>query len=123
MKKPAAPAMAQTGFFEEPSTPNCTGKPPVFKGTCTPRELRLIHLLLRRPSVSREAVDSEAGAANGPDLVANVRALGLGKEHLPCTRIHVIDRDGVVCRPGVYSLTEPGRKAIHRWLAQRGKAV
>lgn len=123
MKKPAAPGKAQAGFFEEADTPNCTGKPPIFKGTSNPRELRLIHLLLRRPSVSREAVDSEAGAANGPDLVANVRALGLGKEHLPCTRIHVIDRDGVVCRPGVYSLTEPGRKAIHRWLAQRGKAV
>ena len=46
-----------------------------------------------------------------------------GPVYLPCTRIRVIDRDGVVSRPGVSSLTEPGRKAIHRWLAQRGKAV
>lgn len=123
MKKPAAPGKAQAGFFEEADTPNCTGKPPVFKGTCNPRELRLIHLLLRRPSVSREAVDSEAGAANGPDLVANVRALGLGKEHLPCTRLSVVDRDGRTCHPGAYSFSAAGRKAVLRWLAQRGKAV
>lgn len=123
MKKPAAPTKAQAGFFEEPSTPNCTAKPPKFTGTSNPRELRLLALLLRRPSVSREAVDSEAGAANGPDLIARVRALGLGKEHLPCTRIHVVDRDGKVCRPGIYFLTEQGRRAVHRWLAQRAKVV
>ena len=123
MKKPAALTTAQAGFFPEADSPNSTGKAPAFKGTSNPRELRLIHLLLRRPSVAREAVDSEAGAANGPDLVARVRALGLGAEHLPCTRISVIDRDGRECKPGVYSLTAQGRRAIYRWLAQRGKAL
>lgn len=122
MKKPAQPAKAQAGFLEEVNAPNCTGKLPVFQGTDNPRELRLIHALLSRPRLSREAVDSIAGCANGPDLVRRVRALGLGKEHLPCTRIHVIDRDGVECKPGVYSLTEPGRKAIYRCLVQRGEA-
>ena len=117
MKKPAAPAMAQPGFFEEPSTQNCTGKPPVFKGTNNPRALRLLHLLLNRPSVSREAVDREAGCSNGPALVATLRELGLGETHLPCTRIKVIDRDGRACFPGVYYLSEPGRKAIIRQLS------
>lgn len=42
MKKPAAPGKAQAGFFEEADAPNCTGKPPNFKGTSNPRELRLI---------------------------------------------------------------------------------
>ena len=117
MKKPAAPGKAQTGFFEEVSTPNCTGKPPVFKGTNNPRALRLLHLLLNRPSVSREAVDREAGCSNGPALVATLRELGLGETHLPCTRIKVIDRDGRACFPGVYYLSEPGRKAIIRQLS------
>ena len=123
MKNPARPTKAQAGFFEEPDTPDFTGKPPVFKGTCNPRELRLIHALLRRPSLSREAVDSTAGCANGPDLVRRVRELGLGAEHLKCARISVIDRDGFECKPGIYFLTEPGRKAIYRWLAKRRKAV
>ncbi len=122
MKKPAAPTKAQAGFFPEAEAPNSTGKAPVFRGTSNPRELRLLALLLRRPSVPREAVDSEAGAANGPDLVARVRALGLGSEHLPCTRITVIDRDGRECKPGVYSLTAQGRRAVMRWLASRRKA-
>ena len=122
MKKPAQPAKAQAGFFEEVNAPKCTGKSPVFQGTDNPRELRLIHALLSRPSLSREAVDSIAGCANGPDLVRRVRELGLGKKHLPCTRISVIDRDGVECKPGSYSLTIQGRKALYRWLAQRGEA-
>lgn len=123
MKKPVQPTKAQTGFFEEANTPNCTGKPPVFKGTDNPRELRLLHLLLRRPSVSREQVDSEVGCANAPDLIFRVRDYGLGDEHLCCTRIKVIDRDGKVCRPGIYFLSAQGRKAVYRWLAQRGKVV
>lgn len=119
MKNPAQPAKAQAGFFENISTPNYTGKPPVFKGTDNPREQRLIDLLLRRPSASREAVDSEVGCSNAPDLISRVRDQGLGEEHLRCIRIRVIDRDGKVSRPGVYFLSGPGRRAVLRWLANR----
>ena len=91
-----------------------------FTGTDNPRHLRTLAALLRRP-VSREQVDSIAGCSNGPELIAELRRRGLGKDHLPCERIKFIDRDGNLCRPGVYSLTEQGRRMIYAWLAKRGK--
>ena len=89
-----------------------------FTGTDNPRHLRAITALLRRP-ISREELDSVAGASNSPELVAELRRRGLGKDHLPCERIKFIDRDGNVCRPGVYSLTEKGRRMVYAWLAKR----
>ena len=118
MKRPRT-IKAQTGFFDEVESTALVGKAPKFKGTSNPRELRLLALLLRRASVPREQVDSEVGCSNGPDLVARVRELGLGDEHLCCTRIRVVDRDGKVCRPGVYHLSAAGRRAVLRWLAKR----
>ncbi|MDD2713443.1 MAG: hypothetical protein PHU77_11060 [Simplicispira sp.] len=91
-----------------------------FIGTDNPRHLRALAVLLRRP-VPREQVDSIAGCSNGPALISDLRDRGLGKDHLPCTLIKFIDRDGNVCRPGVYSLTEKGRRMVHAWLAKRSK--
>lgn len=91
-----------------------------FTGTDNPRHLRALAVLLRRP-VSREELDSVAGCSNGPELVAELRRRGLGKEHLPCERIQFIDRDGNACRPGVYSLTERGRRMVYAWMAKRSK--
>ncbi len=91
-----------------------------FIGTDNPRHLRAITVLLRRP-VPREQLDSIAGCANGPELIAELRRRGLGDDHLPCERIKFIDRDGNLCRPGVYSLTEKGRRMIYAWLAKKGK--
>ena len=79
------------------------------------------YYLLRRPSVPREAFDREVGCANGPDLIRRLREYGLGKTHLPCTRIEVIDRDGCIARPGIYWLTPQGRRAVLQWLAKRGQ--
>ena len=79
-------------------------------------------MLLRRP-VSREELDHIAGCSNGPELVAELRRRGLGKEHLFCERIRFIDRDGFACRPGVYSLTERGRRMVYAWLATRARAA
>jgi hypothetical protein len=94
-----------------------------FTGTDNPRHLRVIFALLRRPR-SREELDSIAGCANGPELVAELRRRGLsGDEHLPCERIRFIDRDGKVCRPGVYSFTSHGRRLIYAWLAKRKGAA
>lgn len=89
-----------------------------FQGTDNPRHLRAIAALLQRP-ISRQELDSRSGAANGPDLVADLRALGLD---VPCQRIRFIDRDGRVCRPGVYSFTVIDRRKVHQWQARRGAA-
>ena len=88
-----------------------------FTGTDNPRHLRVIEALLQRPR-RREDVDNIAGCSNGPELIAELRRRGLGDEHLRCDRIRFIDRDGYPCRPGVYSLTEQGRRAIYTWLAK-----
>lgn len=93
-----------------------------FTGTDNPRHLRAIAVLLRRP-VPREQLDSIAGCSNGPELIAELRRRGLGDEHLPCERIRFVDRDGFTCRPGVYSLTEKGRRMIYAWLAKRQKGA
>ena len=89
-----------------------------FTGTDNPRHLRALAVLLRRP-VPREQLDSIAGCSNGPELVAELRRRGLGDDHLYCERIKFIDRDGNACRPGVYSLTEKGRRMVYGWLAKR----
>ncbi len=93
-----------------------------FTGTDNPRNLRAIAVLLRRP-ISREELDSVAGCANGPALVAELRDRGLEKENLQCERIKFVDRDGNVCRPGVYSFSEKGRRMIHAWLAKLPKGA
>lgn len=90
-----------------------------FTGTDNPRHLRVLAVLLRRPLL-REELDHVAGCSNGPALVPDLRDLGLGDEHLPCERIRFVDRDGYICRPGIYSLTERGRRMIYAWMAKRG---
>lgn len=86
-----------------------------FTGTDNPRHLRAIAALLRRP-MPRENLDTEAGCSNGPELVAELRRRGL---EVPCHRINFVDRDGFICRPGVYLLTDADRRKLRQWNAQR----
>ena len=86
-----------------------------FTGTDNPRYLRAIAALLRRP-MPRESLDKEAGCSNGPELVAELRRRGL---EVPCKRINFVDRDGFMCRPGVYFLTESDRRKLRQWQARR----
>ena len=88
-----------------------------FTGTDNPRHLRAIAALLRRP-MPRESLDKEAGCSNGPELVAELRRRGL---EVPCKRINFVDRDGFICRPGVYFLTLADRRKVHQWQAKRQK--
>lgn len=88
-----------------------------FLGTDNPRHLRVIAALLARP-LPRKNLDSVAGCANGPQLVSDLRDLGLT---LNCTRIRFIDRDGKVCRPGVYSFDASDRRKVHQWQARRAQ--
>ena len=88
-----------------------------FTGTDNPRHLRAITALMRRP-ISRQELDSVAGASNSPELVAELRRRGLD---VPCERIRFIDRDGYPCRPGVYSFTPSDRRKFYRWQADSMK--
>ena len=88
-------------------------EPPRFLGTLNPRYLRVIDALMERPRM-REELDRIAGCSNGPELVAELRRLGLDVQCLKMTRT---DRDGKPCRPGRYILTETGRRQIDAWRA------
>ncbi|WLI89223.1 hypothetical protein Q4S45_21415 [Massilia sp. R2A-15] len=82
-----------------------------FTGTTNPRHLRVIHALMIRPR-RREEIDSISGASNGPDLMADLRALGLSA---PCRVVPGIDRDGFPIRFGVYAFTSEDCRKITAW--------
>lgn len=84
-------------------------------GTDNPRHLRVIQAVTVRP-VPREELDRVAGCSSGPDLVAELRRLGL---ELPCYRTRKLDRDLFQCWPGVYHLTERDRRKLNAWKRQR----
>ena len=84
-----------------------------FGGTDNPRHLRVIPALMTRPR-RREDIDDIAGCSNGPDLIAALRGMGL---EVPCNRIKFLDRDGNICRPGIYSFTAKDRRQIWAWQA------
>ncbi len=111
MRKAPEPTKVQ-GAFQNHNQQRDSTRPIRFSGTDNPRHLRAIAALLRRP-VSRHELDGIAGAANSPDLVAELRRRGL---EVPCERINFVDRDGNVCRPGVYHFTVGDRR---RWWAWR----
>jgi hypothetical protein len=91
------------------------GKRRKFTGTYNPRHLRVLVALLLRPR-SREELDRIAGCSNGPDLVSDLRKMGL---ELPCARTPCIDRDGFEVKRGIYSATEDDRRAVDAWKRQR----
>lgn len=86
-----------------------------FPGTNNPRLLRVINAIMSRPTM-REEIDCIAGASNGPDVISQLRALGLV---LPCARLSIIDRDGKLSRPGIYSVTDLDRLKLDAWLDMR----
>ena len=86
-----------------------------FFGTDNPRHLRVIQAAWVRP-IPREQVDSVAGCANGPDLVAELRRRGLD---FPCTRTKKQDRDMFDCWPGVYHFTQQDRRKLTEWKRKR----
>ena len=111
--KNARPAEAETSAREQGDSKATAS----FCGTDNPRHLRVIQALRCRP-MPREQLDREAGASNGPDLVADLRARGLD---LPCSRTPCLDRDGREVRRGVYHFTQRDRIGIARWLARRAR--
>ena len=125
MKKPINPTKSN-GLFPDIDTDqpkagkrcNCT-----FNGTSNPRHIRVLRSLVLHPEgVRRKRVDAVAGASNGPELIAELRRRGLGTDLdstcLPCERIPVIDRDGLVVHIGKYRLTLHGREEVLKWFAR-----
>lgn len=82
-----------------------------FLGTDNPRHLRVIAALRERPLL-REELDRVAGCANGPELVAELCRRGLD---IQCLRVAHTDRDGKPCRPGLYWLTDTGKRQVSAW--------
>jgi hypothetical protein len=112
-------AKSQSPLFEEldDSATIQASKPTAakFAGTKNPRYLRVLHALVIRAR-RREEIDRIAGASNGPQLIANLRACGLA---IPCRLVPGIDRDGNPVRSGVYSLDAADRRKIAAWQRQR----
>lgn len=98
---------AQPPVSKEPSATNDLK----FTGPETLRQGRLLAALLEGP-LSREQVDRIAGASNGPQVVLELRRLGLD---IPCERVPCVDRDGAYGRRGSYSLTVADRLRLAVW--------
>ena len=117
MKKGQLPIFAElTLASTEDSTAKAVRK---FTGTDNPRHLRVIHAMMIRPR-KREEIDRIAGAANGPDLMAELRRRGLSAE---CTKTPAIDRDGFPVKLGIYELDAADRRAINAWVRKRDAAA
>lgn len=103
-----------------PDTTNAVSSAPSkrqFTGTDNPRHRRALDALLNGP-VTRHDLARIAGAANAPELVAELRRRGLA---IPCQRFNFTDRDGDKCRPGEYHLTDDDHRMVGDWLKSEGR--
>lgn len=87
-----------------------------FTGTDNPRHFRAIHALMQRARLKND-LQAITGASNTPELVAELRRRGL---EIPCEKVPMLDRDGLVTRPGIYSFNAPDRSKVNSWLSKRG---
>lgn len=86
--------------------------PDAITPSVTPRQSRLLTALLNGP-VSRHNADGIAGASNSPEVVRQLRALGI---RIDCERIEILDRDGLPSRPGIYHLCESSEPLVRQIL-------
>jgi len=86
-----------------------------FTGTDNPRHLRVIHSLMIRPR-RREEIDRIAGASNGPDLMLDLRRIGISQK---ARMVRGIDRDGYPVKFGIYEFNDDDRRAVNAWLRKR----
>ena len=77
-----------------------TDTPKRRRKSLTPRQTRTVQRLLRG-AVMREELDHVAGASNSPEVIRQIRGLGLD---VHCQRVEKSDRDGLRTFPGRYSL-------------------
>jgi hypothetical protein len=67
----------------------------------TSRQRRAITALVKYGKISSHDLGRIAGVLNPPELMAALRRNGW---KWTCHLVEVVDRDGNICRPGVYSL-------------------
>ena len=82
-----------------------------------PRDFRAVDALLKG-DVPREMLDRITGSSNSPELVAGLRRRGL---EIKCYRVPRLDRDGKLCRPGVYRLSPISRPDARKWVASAAR--
>ena len=115
MTKPPRHDQAPGASKGQDTEPRKSNAPASFCGTDNPRHLRVLQAVTVRP-VPREELDRVAGCSNGPQLVSDLRGLGL---EMPCTRTKKLDRDLFACFPGVYHLTQADRRKLETWKRKR----
>jgi len=81
------------------------------KPKLTPRHMRAINALRNRP-VMREELDRLAGCSNSPELVRQLRCMGLD---IDCQKVPVIDRDGKICKSGRYEFAPEAMVTLRTW--------
>jgi len=75
-----------------------------------PRQSRVLRALIEASDwIDREQVDRIAGAANGPQIIMELRRKVTGQDGIDMERVDKIDRDGKLSKPGRYRLNEIGR--------------
>lgn len=70
---------------------------------------------MQRPRF-RNDLQAITGASNTPELVAELRRRGL---ETPCVRVPVLDCDGLVSHPGIYSFNASDCRKVNSWLNKR----
>jgi len=69
----------------------------------TKRQRRAITALVKYKKLGSAELQSICGQLNVPELIAGLRRNGWV---IHCERIEVLDRDGQICRPGLYYLDD-----------------
>ena len=84
-----------------------------FVGTRNPRHMRVLLAFCVLHELTREEVDKKSGASNGPDLIRQLKRLGL---KIRSRRVRKIDRDGRPVTIGIYSLVLDSRRDLCDWI-------
>jgi hypothetical protein len=83
---------------------------PIIK---TPRQRRALMALAKNDGLTVKQLREIAGMSNVPELMSQLRR---GGWRWSCEIIEVIDRDGHVCRPGIYKLSTEHRRLAAQML-------
>lgn len=107
----------QMALFNADGSPVANGS---FLGPRGPRQERVLAALMTGVSMTNAHVRAVAHAANGPDVVAKLRARGLSaSDDLITEYVDVVDADGKTARIGRWTLTDTGRAKVSAWMSQQ----
>ena len=102
---------------------NADGSPAAntpFLGPTSPRQERVLAALMAGAAMTNASVRSIAHAANGPDVIAKLRARGLSAANdLVTEYVDIVDADDKTARIGRWRLTDAGRAKVAAWMAEQ----